>query len=232
MWKSGIKAPCYCDCRALNAHPVERGIVADALLESFCVAFPKAQCVVSLADAGIPWGSRVADHLGLPFAYVKTAAKHHGVGGPVQCSPPRGAEAVIVDDLVASGGSIKKAIAAIQAEAGIRVVGVQSIVNWNFLAMRQAFDGLKDRCVTSYPQIVASALAYGHIDNEGQNQLLAFYKPRSSKCGPTHSAGGLVVYDHTIFDFDGVIADTLTLARATALPLLGQGWIGVSRKPA
>ena len=185
-WKSGILAPCGCNCRLLNAVPVLRRLVDDALADSIRSSFPDADYIVGVAHAGIPWAKTVAERLDLPLAYVRAEAR--APGGPVvECSPTGGARAVIVEDVVASGGSTARAIQALLAETNLRVAGVQSIANWNFPEMRELLASLTVRAVTSYPQVLASAREAGMLSETDTGQLMRFYAdPRRHRwdCGP------------------------------------------------
>src|SRR6202044_219179 len=112
-WKSGILAPCGCNCRRLNAVPALRRLVDDALADATRLSFPGADYIVAVAHAGIPWAKTVAERLDLPLAYVRAEAR--AAGGPlVDCSPGPAARAVIIEDVVASGGSTARAIAALR----------------------------------------------------------------------------------------------------------------------
>lgn len=175
-WRSGIKAPCYCDCRHLNGDPEARVQVADALTEAVRHWFPGAELIVGMATAGIPWAWGVADNLRLPLAYVRRSAKGHGIGGLVECSPKQGAKAVLIDDLVASGDSLKTAIQVLAEEAKIQVVGIQTIVNWGFPAMRENLSGTPMKTLTSFPYILTHALAQSRINDDDMLELMAFYQ--------------------------------------------------------
>jgi len=173
-WKSGILAPCGCNCRRLNAIPAFRHLVDDALADATRSSFPGADYIVAVAHAGIPWAKTVADRLELPLAYVRAEART--AGGPlVDCSPGTATQAVLIEDVVASGASTARAIQALLAETGMRVAGVQSIVNWNFPEMRARLASWKVRAITSYPQVLASAQETGMISEADAGQLLRFY---------------------------------------------------------
>ena len=94
-WKSGILAPCGCNCRRLNTLPAIRRVIDDALTEAARASFPDADYIVAVAHAGIPWAKTLAERLDLPLAYVR--AEPRAGGGPlVECSPGQGARAVLV----------------------------------------------------------------------------------------------------------------------------------------
>jgi orotate phosphoribosyltransferase len=173
-WKSGILAPCGCNCRRLNGLPHLRRLVDDALADATRSSFPGADYIVAVAQAGIPWAKTVAERLDLPLAYVRAEARE--LGGPlVECEPGTGERAVIVEDVVASGGSAARAIRAVLAETNLGVAGVQSIANWNFPEMRDQLAPWTVRAVTSYPQVLASAREAGLLSGADVRELRRFY---------------------------------------------------------
>jgi orotate phosphoribosyltransferase len=173
-WKSGITAPLGCDCRRVNAFPAIRRLIDGALAGAVRQAFPDAGYVVGVAQAGIPWAKTLAERLDLPLAYVR--AQPRASGGPlVECAPRGAGPAIVVDDVVASGETTRRAIDAINAETGLTVAGVQSIANWNFPEMRAALGQWPVRALTSYPHIMDGARATGLIDDAGLAQLSHFY---------------------------------------------------------
>jgi len=182
-WKSGILAPCGCNCRRLNTLPAIRRLIDDMLTEATQASFPDADYIVAVAHAGIPWAKTLAERLDLPLAYVRAEARTDG-GPLVECSPGQGARAVLVEDVVASGGSAARAIEALHTETGLRVVGVQSIANWNFPQMRALLAPWTVRALTSYAQVLASAGEAGLVSAADVEELLRFYAdPRSHPWG-------------------------------------------------
>jgi orotate phosphoribosyltransferase len=173
-WKSGIVAPCGCNCRVLNTIPACRRLVDNALTEATRASFPGADYIVAVANAGIPWAKTVAERLDLPLAYVRGEPRAAG-GGLVECAPAQGAQAVIIEDVVASGTSTQRAIVALLAETSLRVAGIQSIANWNFPQMRTLLAPWPFRAITSYPQVLASAQQAGLVTTADVRQLLRFY---------------------------------------------------------
>ena len=173
-WKSGILAPCGCNCRRLNGLPAFRRLIDDALAEVTRSSFPEADYIVAVAHAGIPWAKTVAERLDLPLAYVRAEPRTPGAA-VVECSPGQGDSAVLVEDVVASGGSAAAAIQALHAETGLRVAGVLSIANWNFPRMRALLSPWTVRSLTSYPQVLASARDAGLVSAADVAELRRFY---------------------------------------------------------
>ena len=184
-WKSGIEAPVYTNCRYLLGNPGATAVVVQSLVSSIKNNFPGVELIVGVEAAGIQWSSTVAFDMGLPTAFVRKRAKEHGVDeGRFVGSPNnlRNVTAVVVDDLVASGESLEEAIKALREEKQINVVGVQSIVNWNFNHMKERFRRLNIpiKALVSYPQILNEAMSQEIIDSEIKDELLFFYQnPRS-----------------------------------------------------
>jgi orotate phosphoribosyltransferase len=173
-WKSGILAPCGCNCRLLNAVPAFRRLVDDALADAAREWFPGAGCVVAVGYAGIPWAKTLAERLDLPLAYVRAEAR--AAGGPlVECSPGGASRAIVVEDVVASGGSVARAVEAVLAETSLAVAGIASIANWGFPEMRTRLASWPVRALTSYPQVLASAQQAGMITAADVSELLRFY---------------------------------------------------------
>ncbi len=143
---------------------------------------------MAVAHAGIPWAKTVADRLDLPLAYVRAEAREPG-GHLVECEPRAAARAVIIEDVVASGGSAARAIQALLAETGLRVAGIQSIANWNFPEMRDRLAPWTVRAVTSYPQVLDSAREAGLLSGADVSELLRFYAdPRRHRWQPGPAA--------------------------------------------
>lgn len=174
-WKSGITAPCGCDCRRLNALPAQRHLIDDALAATVRDTFHGASYIVGVAQAGIPWAKSLAERLDLPLAY--TRPRPRAPGGPRVEGMPRGhGLAVVVEDVVASGASTYEAIQVIQAETELTVAGVQSIANWDFPEMRARLGSWPIRALTSYPDVLDRARARGLIDDDDLARLIRFYQ--------------------------------------------------------
>lgn len=180
-WKSGIEAPVYNNCRYLMGNPGACAVVVQSLVSSIKNSFPGTEMIIGIESAGIQWSSTVAFDIGLPTAFVRKEKKEHGVDEGRFVGAPgnmKNVTAIIVDDLVASGESIQEAIEVLKTEKQINVVGVQSIVNWNFSHMKERFRNLNIpvKALVSYPQILLEAVNQEIIDEEIMKELLFFYQ--------------------------------------------------------
>ena len=114
----------------------------------------------------------VADALGLPFVYVRSKAKDHGMGNLIEGELPEGAKVVVVEDLISTGGSSLKAVEALR-QAGVEVVGMVASYTYGFPVAQKAFEdaGVELVTLTDYEHVVAEAVETGYI-SEADVELL------------------------------------------------------------
>jgi orotate phosphoribosyltransferase len=180
-WKSGIKSPTYTNCRHLMGCAKSTSIIVDSLVQSIKKSFPKVELIIGIEAAGIHWSSIVASRMNLPTAFIRKQAKSHGadqglfVGKPIYLN---NVKAVIVDDLIASGASIEKSIKEIKSNGKIEIIGIQSIVNWEFPVSIKRFKCLKidTRALVGYNSILQESFQRGDISFKMHNELISFYK--------------------------------------------------------
>ncbi len=139
-WASGLKSPVYCDNRLSLSFPEVRNLVRDCLLQAIREQFPQANGVAGVATAGIPQGALVADHLELPFIYIRSKSKGHGLNNLIEGQIDPEVGYIVIEDLISTGGSSLKAVEALQA-AGGTVVGVMSVFSYGFPQAEAAFAG-------------------------------------------------------------------------------------------
>ncbi len=67
--------------------------------------YPEAELIAGVATGAIAHGVLVADKLGLPFIYVRSEAKEHGLGNQIEGYFEPGQKVVVIEDLISTGGS-------------------------------------------------------------------------------------------------------------------------------
>jgi orotate phosphoribosyltransferase len=178
-WKARKKfAPTYTDVLKLAGDPAAYEVITQGLAGAIRDYFPQADYVIGLAEAGIIWSSMAAQQLRMPQAFVRKAAKAHGLPGRVACTPQRGGRAVLIDDLVASGSSIKEAADVLLNEVEIETIGILSIVNWDFRVCWERFSNTNIEVMTlaSYWTVLDAALELQLLSPEAVAELKAFYQ--------------------------------------------------------
>lgn len=166
-WASGWKSPFYCDNRKTLSFPDLRTFVKVELTRTILENFPEAEAVAGVATGAIAQGALVADALGLPFAYVRSKAKDHGMANLIEGELQPGTKVVVVEDLISTGGSSLKAVEALRA-AGYEVVGMVASYTYGFPVAEQAFADADVKLITltNYEAVVAEALRTGYIADE------------------------------------------------------------------
>lgn len=166
-WASGWKSPFYCDNRKTLAFPALRSFVKLELSRLVAEKYPEAEAVAGVATGAIAQGALVADALGLPFAYVRSKAKDHGMANLIEGDLQPDMKVVVIEDLISTGGSSLKAVEALRAH-GCEVVGMVAAYTYGFPVAAEAFAkaGVELTTLTDYEAVVEVALATGYIRQE------------------------------------------------------------------
>ncbi|MCR5315548.1 MAG: orotate phosphoribosyltransferase [Bacteroidaceae bacterium] len=166
-WASGWKSPFYCDNRKTLSFPALRTFVKTELTRLVMENFPEADAVAGVATGAIAQGALVADELGMPFAYVRSKPKDHGLANLIEGELPAGAKVVVVEDLISTGGSSLKAVEALR-NAGFEVVGMVASYTYGFDVAKKAFEDAKVTLLTltNYEAVLEAALNTGYISQE------------------------------------------------------------------
>jgi orotate phosphoribosyltransferase len=171
-WTSGWKSPIYSDNRLILSHVLIRKYIKNQLGIALKEHFNAAEAIIGVATAGIAPGAILADEVELPFGYVRSEAKKHGMGKQVEGDIKPGTKVVVVEDLISTGKSSLHAIQALR-EFGCEVIGLISIFNYGFEAAKNAFD--QANCpyisLTNYTDLIDVAIKKGLVQ-ENQLELL------------------------------------------------------------
>ena len=171
-WASGWKSPFYCDNRKTLSFPEVRSYVKLELVHTILANFPEATAVAGVATGAIAQGAMVADELNLPFCYVRSKPKDHGMGNLIEGELPVGSKVVVVEDLISTGGSSLKAVEALR-QAGFEVVGMVASYTYGFPVAEEALAKAQVRLITltDYEHVVERALATGYIQESDVDLL-------------------------------------------------------------
>ena len=184
-WASGWKSPIYTDNRKTLGYADVRSFVKLELCHAIQQHFPEAEAVAGVATGAIAQGALVADELGLPYAYVRPKPKDHGMGNQVEGELPKGIKVVVVEDLISTGGSSLKAVAALR-EYGVEVVGMVASFTYGFPVAEKAFEeaGVKLITLTDYEHVIEEAAKTGYIKEEEKAVLAEWRKDPAGWLSP------------------------------------------------
>jgi orotate phosphoribosyltransferase len=163
-WASGWKSPIYCDNRKTLSHPAVRTYIRQQFVHIINSEFGRPDMIAGVATGGIAHGALVAHDLGLPFIYVRSESKGHGLKNQVEGDLTVGRSVVVVEDLVSTGKSSLNAVKALRDE-GCEVKGMVSIFTYGFDESAKAFakEKVKLSSLTNYSILLDQALRSGYI---------------------------------------------------------------------
>ncbi len=171
-WASGWKSPVYCDNRKTLSYPSLRTFVKTEIARVVLENFEDVDAIAGVATGAIAQGALVADALNLPFVYVRSKPKDHGLENLIEGELKPGMKVVVIEDLISTGGSSLKAVEAIRNN-GCEVVGMVASYTYGFDVAKKAFEDAKVELITltNYEAVLDVALKTGYIQ-ESHVELL------------------------------------------------------------
>lgn len=172
-WASGIKSPIYCDNRISLSFPNVRTYIRQSYCAAILEKFGKPDVIAGVATGGIAQGALVAEELGLPFIYVRSEAKAHGMGNQIEGFYEKGQKVVVIEDLISTGKSSIQAINAMR-DAGLEIMGLIAVFTYGFQEAQENFDNINCPFVTlsNYDFLLEEALKQKYIAKKEVEQLL------------------------------------------------------------
>ena len=172
-WASGWKSPIYCDNRKALSFTEVRDLIKMEMSRIITLEFPQASMLAGVATAGIAWGALVADHLKLPFMYVRPKPKEHGLGNQIEGFYESNSNVVVIEDLVSTGKSSLQVVEVLRKQ-DVHVAGMISIFNYEFEIAKNLFEeaGIKFKSLTNYQTLVDLAIEKQIILPDDENTLL------------------------------------------------------------
>jgi len=174
-WASGWKSPIYCDNRKTLSYPETRCLIRDYFVSLIKEKYPEVHGIAGVATGAIAHGVLVADALNLPFIYIRSSSKGHGLENLIEGYYEPGQKYVVVEDLISTGGSSLKAVECLR-NSGCEVSGMIAIFTYGF---SQAVDNfLEAKCnlntLTNYEVLIAQALETGYVTEQEIDTLKAW----------------------------------------------------------
>ncbi|PIF06039.1 MAG: orotate phosphoribosyltransferase [Draconibacterium sp.] len=172
-WASGWKSPIYCDNRRILSYPVIRTFIRDRFVDLIRNKYPYAEVIAGVATGAIAIGVLVAEVLGLPFIYIRSKPKGHGLENLIEGDLSANKKVVIVEDLVSTGISSLNAAKAV-TENGADVIGMVAIFTYNFPVASENFikAGIELTTLSNYQVLIETALKQGEISKKQVDTLM------------------------------------------------------------
>ena len=180
VWASGWNSPIYTDNRKTLSYPDVRSFIKVELCRIIMENFQEADAIAGVATGAIAQGALVADTLGLPYVYVRSTPKDHGLENLIEGNLKPGQKVVVIEDLISTGGSSLKAVKAIRA-AGCEVVGMAAIFTYGFPIAIEKFKeaGVTLLTLSNYNSMLEAALETNYIKEEDIETLKEWRKDPS-----------------------------------------------------
>lgn len=176
-WASGWKSPIYCDNRKTLSYPEIRRYIRDEFVNLINEKFPDVELIAGVATGAIAQGALVSDKMELPFVYIRSTPKAHGMENLIEGDVKAGQKVVVVEDLISTGGSSLKAVDALR-QKDCNVLGMVAIFSYNFPTAIENFE--KEKCklytLSNYNVLIEYALEIGYIKAEDVAKLSEWRK--------------------------------------------------------
>lgn len=176
-WASGWNSPIYTDNRKTLSYPEVRNFIKVELTRLIMENFGDVEVVAGVATGAIAQGALVAETMGLPYIYVRSSPKDHGLENLIEGNLKPGQKVVVIEDLVSTGGSSLKAVEAIR-NAGAEVVGMVAIFSYQFPVAIEAFKKVNVELLTlsNYSAMLEAALEINYIKDTDLEALKQWRK--------------------------------------------------------
>jgi orotate phosphoribosyltransferase len=171
-WASGWKSPIYCDNRKVLSFPSTRKVICQQFTRLVKEKYPQAEVIAGVATGAIAHGVLVAEALGLPFIYIRSKPKGHGLENLIEGDLQPDAKVVIIEDLVSTGSSSLAAAEAVR-NYGAEVLGMLAIFTYNFPQASENFEkaGIELTTLSDYNTLLKIAYDAGEITDKQLESL-------------------------------------------------------------
>jgi len=171
-WASGWNSPIYCDNRKILAYPKIREFIKNEFI-SLIKEFDTPTCIAGVATGGIAIGAIVAEELGLPFCYVRSESKSHGMKNNIEGDLKQEDKVFVIEDLISSGKSSIKAVRDLK-EFGVEITGLGAIFTYGFEVSENNFseESCSFKTLSNYSVLLETALKNNYISNEELETLV------------------------------------------------------------
>jgi orotate phosphoribosyltransferase len=181
IWASGWNSPIYCDNRTTLSFPKIRNYLRENLANLIEQEYGKPDVIAGVATGAIAIGVLVAQHLNVPFVYVRPEPKSHGRKNQVEGLLEKNKNVVVVEDLISTGKSSLNAVEALKSE-GANVKGMVAIFSYGFDVANENFlkANVKLNTLSDYDHLLEQSLDSNYI-SENELKTLKLWRENPSE---------------------------------------------------
>ena len=176
-WASGMRSPIYCDNRVTLSYPEVRTYIRQQFVKAIRDEFADVDVIAGVATGAIALGVLVAQEMDLPFVYIRSESKKHGLENMIEGHIEAGQSVVVVEDLISTGNSSLKAVQALRA-ANCKVKGMVAIFTYQLPVATENFE--KENCklitLADYDTMIKRAVENKYVKDSDLASLTEWRK--------------------------------------------------------
>ncbi len=171
---SGKVSPYYIDLRIVPSFPDAFRDICDFYADQITaeIGLKSFDRVAGVPVAGIPFASQIAYNLKKPFLYVRKGVRRHGRERRVEGILVSGDRVLLVDDLVTTGLTLKKAAEAVRAEGGVVTEAVAFLDREEGGKEKLEASGIKLHSLLRISEITSTLYEIGAVDEESLKTIM------------------------------------------------------------
>ncbi len=165
---NGKISPYYIDLRIVPSFPDAYKDIIDYYTQHIIseIGAKNITRIAGIPIAGIPFATQIAYNLKKPFLYVRKGLRRHGRQRRVEGILVSGNRVLLVDDLVTTGLTLKKAAEAIRAEGGVVEKAVAFLDREEGGKEKLAKNGIQLHTLLRVNEVAKTLYDIGAIDEE------------------------------------------------------------------
>lgn len=177
QWASGYQMPVYNDNRLFLGNASHRKQIAEGLKNIINSKNIPVDVVAGTATAGIPHATTLANILGAPLVYVRSAPKGHGLENLIEGILHKNQNVVVIEDVISTGGSALKAVEALR-KAGAKVDHCLCIFDYGFQKAASGFKNMNCQLhpLFTFETLIQYASKSGIVGQEDRDLIASWYQ--------------------------------------------------------
>lgn len=170
----GKASPYYVDLRVIPSFPDAFREICEAYAQyiNSQIGVKNFERIAAIPLTGIPFASQIAYNLKKPFLYVRKGIRLHGRERRVEGILVSGDKVLLIDDLLTTGLTLKKAADAVRAEGGVVTEAVVFLDREEGGRQLLEKNGIKLHALLKISEMANTLFEIGAIDQESLKTIL------------------------------------------------------------